>query len=104
MHRSSALQARDDPLDTVLLSGMIHTLTSRVGERGQITIEKSIREELGIYAGDETVQRVEDGRVRLLDGNLDREGVLPGTGFANGVLHRVGCDLGSMSVGGASPP
>jgi AbrB family looped-hinge helix DNA binding protein len=38
-------------------------VTSRVGERGQITIEKGIREELGIYAGDETVQRVEDGRI-----------------------------------------
>ena len=36
---------------------------SRVGERGQITIEKAIREELGIYAGDETVQRVENGRI-----------------------------------------
>jgi AbrB family looped-hinge helix DNA binding protein len=38
-------------------------MTRRVGERGQITIEKAIREELGIYAGDETVQRVEDGRI-----------------------------------------
>lgn len=38
-------------------------MVSRVGERGQITIEKAIREELGIYAGDETVQRVEDGRI-----------------------------------------
>ena len=38
-------------------------MTSRVGERGQITIEKAIREELGIYAGDETVQRIEDGRI-----------------------------------------
>lgn len=38
-------------------------MASRVGERGQITIEKSIREELGIYAGDETVQRIEDGRI-----------------------------------------
>ena len=38
-------------------------MTSRVGDRGQITIEKAIREELGIYAGDETVQRVEDGRL-----------------------------------------
>jgi len=36
---------------------------SRVGERGQITIEKVIREELAIYAGDETVQRVENGRI-----------------------------------------
>ena len=41
----------------------MHTMTSRVGERGQITIEKAIREELVIYAGDETVQRVEDGRI-----------------------------------------
>jgi len=38
-------------------------MTSRVGERGQITIEKAIREELAIYAGDETVQRVEGGRI-----------------------------------------
>jgi len=38
-------------------------MSSRVGERGQITIEKAIREELGIYAGDEAVQRVEDGRI-----------------------------------------
>ena len=36
---------------------------SRVGERGQITIEKAIREQLGVYAGDQAVQRVEDGRV-----------------------------------------
>jgi len=38
-------------------------VASRVGERGQITIAKAIREELGIYAGDETVQRVEGGRI-----------------------------------------
>lgn len=38
-------------------------MSSRVGERGQITIEKAIREELAIYAGDETIQRVEDGRI-----------------------------------------
>lgn len=38
-------------------------MVSRVGERGQITIEKAIREEMGIYAGDETVQRIEDGRI-----------------------------------------
>ena len=42
---------------------LIHTMTSRVGERGQITIEKAIREKLAIYAGDEAVQRVEDGRI-----------------------------------------
>jgi AbrB family looped-hinge helix DNA binding protein len=38
-------------------------MSSRVGERGQITIEKAIREELGIYAGDQAVQRIEDGRI-----------------------------------------
>lgn len=38
-------------------------MASRVGERGQVTIEKAIREELGVYAGDQAVQRVEDGRV-----------------------------------------
>lgn len=43
-------------------SGAEH-MASRVGERGQITIEKHIREELGIYAGDETIQRIEDGRI-----------------------------------------
>jgi AbrB family looped-hinge helix DNA binding protein len=38
-------------------------MSSRVGERGQITIEKAIREALGVFAGDETVQRVEHGRI-----------------------------------------
>jgi AbrB family looped-hinge helix DNA binding protein len=38
-------------------------MASRVGERGQVTIEKAIREELGVYAGDRAVQRIEDGRV-----------------------------------------
>ena len=38
-------------------------MPSRVGERGQITIERAIREELGIHAGDEAVQRIEDGRL-----------------------------------------
>jgi AbrB family looped-hinge helix DNA binding protein len=36
---------------------------SIVGERGRITIDSAIREELGIRAGDETMQRVEDGRI-----------------------------------------
>jgi AbrB family looped-hinge helix DNA binding protein len=38
-------------------------MPSRVGERGQVTIEKAIREELGVFAGDQAIQRVEDGRV-----------------------------------------
>lgn len=41
----------------------MRTLQSRVGERGQVTVEKAIREEMGIYAGDEAVQRIEDGRL-----------------------------------------
>lgn len=47
----------------ILSMPTIHTMISRVGERGQITIAKAIRDELAIYAGDETVQRVEDGRI-----------------------------------------
>ena len=38
-------------------------MASRVGERGQVTIEKTIREELGVYAGDQAVQHIENGRV-----------------------------------------
>ena len=38
-------------------------MPSRVGERGQITVEKAIREELAVYAGDQAVQWVEDGRL-----------------------------------------
>jgi AbrB family looped-hinge helix DNA binding protein len=46
----------------------------RVGERGQITIEKGIRDELGIYAGDEAVQRIEDGHIviEMVPGRHDR--------------------------------
>jgi AbrB family looped-hinge helix DNA binding protein len=46
------------------MNAVHHTyMSSKVGERGQITIEKAIRAELAIYAGDETIQRVEDGRI-----------------------------------------
>lgn len=38
-------------------------MPTTVGERGQITIEKHVREELGVYAGDLAIQRVEDGRL-----------------------------------------
>ena len=38
-------------------------MASTVGERGQITIEKAIREELGVYGGDIAVQRLEGRRV-----------------------------------------
>jgi AbrB family looped-hinge helix DNA binding protein len=38
-------------------------MASTVGERGQVTIEKAIREELGVYAGDVAVQRIEGRRV-----------------------------------------
>ncbi len=38
-------------------------MASKVGERGQVTIEKSIREELGVYGGDIAVQRLEGRRV-----------------------------------------
>jgi bifunctional DNA-binding transcriptional regulator/antitoxin component of YhaV-PrlF toxin-antitoxin module len=48
---------------------VIHTLDMRyalgtsVGERGQITIEREIREQLGIRPKDLAVQRVQDGRL-----------------------------------------
>jgi AbrB family looped-hinge helix DNA binding protein len=38
-------------------------MASTVGERGQVTIEKAIREELGVHAGDIAVQRVDGRRV-----------------------------------------
>lgn len=38
-------------------------MASTVGERGQVTIEKAIREQLGVSAGDLAVQRIEEGRV-----------------------------------------
>ena len=63
-------------------------MASRVGERGQITLEKAIREEMGIYAGDEAVQHIEGGHLviefvpgrhrRSLAGSLrDRVGRVP---------------------------
>jgi hypothetical protein len=38
-------------------------MPSRVGERGQITVEKAIREQLAVYAGDEAVQWVDNGHL-----------------------------------------
>jgi AbrB family looped-hinge helix DNA binding protein len=58
-----------------------------VGERFQITIDKKVREELGIQAGDRAIERVEDGRLvvyfmprphrRSLIGLLARPGGAP---------------------------
>ena len=42
---------------------MRYAFGSSVGERGQFTIERSIRERLGIRPKDIAVQRVEDGRL-----------------------------------------
>ncbi len=38
-------------------------MSNVVGERFQITIDKSVREALGIRPGDRAVERVEDGRL-----------------------------------------
>lgn len=38
-------------------------MANRIGERGQVTIEKAIRDQLGVSAGDLAVQRVEGDRV-----------------------------------------
>lgn len=38
-------------------------MTNVVGERFQITIDKEVREQLGIKPGDRAVERVEDGRL-----------------------------------------
>ncbi len=42
---------------------MKYAIGSTVGERGQITIEKEIRETLGVRPRDIAVQHVEDGRL-----------------------------------------
>jgi bifunctional DNA-binding transcriptional regulator/antitoxin component of YhaV-PrlF toxin-antitoxin module len=42
---------------------MKYALGTSVGERGQITIERRIREELGVRPRDFAVQRVENGRL-----------------------------------------
>ena len=65
---------------------------SIVGERGQITIDKAIREELGIRPGDEAVQRVEDGRIviEVVPGRHRRSlfgALAPAGGASSGTTH-----------------
>lgn len=43
--------------------GMRYALGTSVGERGQITIEREIRQRLGVKPKDIAIQRVEDGRL-----------------------------------------
>ena len=38
-------------------------MSNVVGERYQITIDKQVREQLGIQPGDRAIERVEDGRL-----------------------------------------
>jgi bifunctional DNA-binding transcriptional regulator/antitoxin component of YhaV-PrlF toxin-antitoxin module len=42
---------------------MKYVIGSKVGQRGQITIEKEIRDTLGVRPRDIAVQHVEDGRL-----------------------------------------
>lgn len=42
---------------------MMGCMSNVVGERYQITIDKHVREQLGIQPGDRAVERVEDGRL-----------------------------------------
>ena len=48
---------------TIHTSNMRYAFGTSVGERGQVTIERAIRERLGIRPRDIAVQRVEDGRL-----------------------------------------
>lgn len=41
----------------------METETRTVGERGQVTIPKELREEFGLRGGDEVVVREEDGKI-----------------------------------------
>jgi AbrB family looped-hinge helix DNA binding protein len=43
-----------------------HTMSSKVGTKGQIVIEKAIRDKLGIEPGSLAVQRIVDGRVEII--------------------------------------
>lgn len=49
------------PVDTNVR--VVIGMPSRVGDRGQITVEKAIRDELAVYAGDQAIQWVQDGRL-----------------------------------------
>jgi AbrB family looped-hinge helix DNA binding protein len=41
-------------------------MSNVVGERYQITIDKKVREQLGIEPGDRAIERVEDGRLVVM--------------------------------------
>jgi AbrB family looped-hinge helix DNA binding protein len=51
--------------------------TRRVGERGQITIPKEIRDRFDISGGDEVVVHAEDGRI-VVEKPLDEDEVAAG--------------------------
>ena len=64
-----------------------------VGERFQITIDRKVREELGIQPGDQAVELVEDGRlvVYFMPRPHDRS--------LMGILHRPGMQQGPVDIG-----
>ena len=67
---------------------------TKVGERGQITIEKAIRAELAINAGDVAIQRVEDSRI-VID-------IVPGRhrrSLAGSLRNKIGRSLADESWG-----
>lgn len=49
----------------------------KVGERGQVTLPKELREKLGIRGGDEVLVREEDGKITI-EKPVSREAVAEG--------------------------
>lgn len=71
--------------------------TRTVGERGQVTIPKELRERLGITGGDEVVVREEDGRV-IIERQTVRERLAEGYRARDGRDRKLDREMASVST------
>ncbi|MFC6757813.1 MULTISPECIES: AbrB/MazE/SpoVT family DNA-binding domain-containing protein [Haloarcula] len=56
---------------------MTQSKERKIGERGQVTLPKELREKLGIHGGDEVLVHEEDGKI-IIERPLSREELAEG--------------------------
>lgn len=76
---------------------MVGSETRKVGDRGQVTIPKELREDLDIHGGDEVVVHEEDGRI-VIESPVTRSDLAEGYRRRSDELRRLAEEMDAAST------
>jgi len=75
---------------------MVETQKRRVGDRGQVTLPKTLRDEFGISGGDEVVIRTESGKI-VIEKPVSREDLAAGYRARADQLQEINDEMAGVS-------